>query len=51
MKVFVEKETTVCINGKEILIQSGTLELDENISQILINAGYAKEIEEKKSKK
>ncbi|MCS7317330.1 MAG: hypothetical protein NZZ41_03285 [Candidatus Dojkabacteria bacterium] len=51
MKVLVDKDTKVCINGKDLLIESGSLELEENIAQILINAGYAKEIEEKKSKK
>lgn len=51
MKVFLEKQTTVYINGKEIILNSGALDLDENIAQILINSGYAKEMEEKKSKK
>lgn len=51
MKVFLEKETEIFINGKLIVIQSGIQEPDDNLCQILIDSGYAKEIKEENKKK
>jgi hypothetical protein len=51
MKVYLEKETSVWINGKEIKVKAGTQEVNDEVGRILIEAGYAKKIEEKTEKK
>ena len=51
MKIFLEKDHTVIVNGEIITVNSGTQDIDNNIGQILIQAGYAKAIEEEKKKK
>jgi hypothetical protein len=50
MKVFLEKDANLWINGKEYKIKAGTQELNDEIARILIDAGYAKPIEEQKSR-
>lgn len=51
MKVVLEKEATVWINGKEIKVSAGTQEVDDEVGRILVEAGYAKKIEEEDKKR
>jgi uncharacterized protein YlzI (FlbEa/FlbD family) len=53
MKVYVKKDTTCWINGKEYTVKAGIQEVDENVAEILLQAGYAKPVEEevKRTKK
>ncbi|GEM_PF-1695493 len=51
MKVYLEKPAKVWINGKEISVPSGTQEVEKEVGRILVSAGYAKAVEEEKSKR
>jgi len=51
MKIYVEKDTPVWVNGKKIVIQAGTQDVDEDIGMLLIHAGYARPIEERTEEK
>jgi len=51
MKVFVKEATQIWINGKEIKLQTGIQEVEDNIALILIEAELAEKVEEDKKKK
>jgi len=51
MKIHVEKDTPVWVNGKKVIVKAGVQEVDEDIARILIHAGYARAIEEKTEEK
>ncbi len=51
MKIIVEKDTKVWVNGKEIKIPAGIQEVDDDVGRIVIQAGYAKEVKEEDKKK
>lgn len=51
MKVYLEKQTVCWINGKEHKVNAGIQELDDNVAKLLIEAGYAKPVEDKKDDK
>jgi len=51
MKILVEKDTPVWVNGKKIIVKAGTQDVDEDIARILIHAGYARAIKEKPEEK
>ncbi|WP_156875192.1 hypothetical protein [Thermodesulfovibrio thiophilus] len=50
MKIYIEKDSSVWINGKEIKVAPGSQEVDDEVGRILIDAGYAKAIDEEKRK-
>ncbi len=47
MKVYVKTDTTCWINGKEYNVKAGVQEVNDNVAEILIQAGYAKPVEAK----
>jgi uncharacterized protein YlzI (FlbEa/FlbD family) len=57
MKVYIEKDTICWINGKEYTVKAGIQEVEDNVAEVLIQAGYAKPVkkaveeEEKRPKK
>lgn len=44
VKVFVKEDTKVWINGKEIKVEKGKREVEENVAKILIEAGYGEKL-------
>ena len=46
MKIYLEKEAKVWINGKEIRVPAGTQKVEKEVGRILVSAGYAKMVEE-----
>jgi len=51
MKLFVKEATQVWINGKEIKVQAGIQEVDDNIALILLEAELAEKVDDDKKKK
>lgn len=47
VKILVDTDVVVMINGQEIKVKKGVQNVDKEIARILIEAGYAKYIEEK----
>jgi len=47
VKVMVKEKTSVFVNGKEIKFERGFQTTDPDIARILIEAGYAEEVEGK----
>jgi len=46
MKVLVKEKVKVWVNGEEFSFEVGVQDVDEDKARILIEAGYAEEVEE-----
>lgn len=49
MKVYVKNDVSVWINGKELKVPQGIQDVDDEAGRILINAGYAYQINKEDS--
>ncbi|MEJ5227187.1 hypothetical protein [Thermodesulfovibrio sp.] len=48
MKVYMESPSECWINGKEYKVQAGIQEIPDEVAEVLINAGLARQVEEDK---
>jgi hypothetical protein len=50
MKVLIEENVKIWVNGEEFGFEAGVQDVDEDKARILIEAGYAEKVEEKPKK-
>jgi hypothetical protein len=50
MKVLVKEKVRIWVNGEEFIFEAGVQDVDEDKARILIEAGYAENVEEKSKK-
>jgi len=48
MKVLIKEKAKIWINGKEFSFDAGMQDIEDDKARILIEAGYAEKVEEKK---